>query len=235
MLEIENPAFDALCAYGIGGLALVMAVICSVFFSRGDKRRAALLLVVMAALAGLSAALALSGWLSRFDFFPPPMAMMIASFLLISIGAGVSSFGNACTELSYLSLIAFQSFRLPLELLMNRAGRLGIMLPELSFSGYNFDIVTGFGALAIALAFVAGKNVDRRILWAWNIWGLLCLVIILFIAVAGSPIFRFFGDDPRHLNTWVLFFPYVWLPIILVTLAIFGHVVLTRKLLKEPK
>jgi hypothetical protein len=31
-------------------------------------------------------------------------------------------------------------------------------------------------------------------------------------------------------NTWVLFFPYVWLPVVLVTIAVCAHVVITRRL-----
>jgi len=50
------------------------------------------------------------------------------------------------------------------------------------------------------------------------------------IAVASSPMVRLFGDDPRDVNTWVLYFPYVWLPVVLVTVAIAGHVMVTRAL-----
>lgn len=42
---------------------------------------------------------------------------------------------------------------------------------------------------------------------------------------------RAFGEDPRHLNTWVLFFPYIWLPTVLVVVAMVGHVVVSRALL----
>ena len=35
---------------------------------------------------------------------------------------------------------------------------------------------------------------------------------------------------PIILNTWVLYFPYVWLPVVLVTAAIAGHVMVTRAL-----
>jgi hypothetical protein len=41
---------------------------------------------------------------------------------------------------------------------------------------------------------------------------------------------RLFGDAPGHVNTWVLYFPYVWLPAVLVTIAVAGHIVITRKL-----
>jgi hypothetical protein len=55
--------------------------------------------------------------------------------------------------------------------------------------------------------------------------------VITVVAVASSPMVRAFGDDPRHLNTWVLFFPYVWLPAVLVTVALAGHFVVTRALM----
>jgi hypothetical protein len=44
---------------------------------------------------------------------------------------------------------------------------------------------------------------------------------------------RLFGDDPRSVMTWVLFVPYVWLPVVLVTIAIAGHAIITRKLLLD--
>jgi len=42
---------------------------------------------------------------------------------------------------------------------------------------------------------------------------------------------RAFGDEPQNLNTWVLYFPYVWLPVVLVTIALSSHIIITRKLL----
>ena len=56
--------------------------------------------------------------------------------------------------------------------------------------------------------------------------------VIALIAVIGSPLVHGFGIDPTNLNTWVLFFPYIWLPSVLVMIAIFGHIVITRKLLQ---
>ena len=53
-----------------------------------------------------------------------------------------------------------------------------------------------------------------------------------FIAIASSPMVGLWGGPP-HVNTWVLFVPYVWLPVILVTAAVFGHIVITRALLSR--
>jgi hypothetical protein len=75
-----------------------------------------------------------------------------------------------------------------------------------------------------------GVAVPRWAVWAWNIWGCWCLAAIAVIAVTTSPMVRLFGDNPRDLNTWVLYFPYVWLPVVLVTVAIAGHAMVTRAL-----
>ncbi len=53
------------------------------------------------------------------------------------------------------------------------------------------------------------------------------------LAVAASPLFRAFGDDPRHVNTWVAHFPFVWLPTVLVVFAAIGHLAVTRRLLSR--
>lgn len=152
----------------------------------------------------------------------------------MAFALGLSSFGQtSAAEVPLASLVAFQSFRLPLELVMHRAGTLGIMPAELSYSGYNFDIMTGAIAVVLWAAMRAGLAVPRAALWLWNLWGCWCLAVIAFIAIATSPMAQLFGEG-AHLNTWVLFVPYVWLPVILVTLAVFGHIVLTRALRRSP-
>lgn len=67
-------------------------------------------------------------------------------------------------------------------------------------------------------------------IWAWNVWGSWCLVVIAGVAITTSPMVRLFGDDPAHLNTWVLYFPYVWVPAVLVTIAVASHIAITRAL-----
>jgi hypothetical protein len=53
------------------------------------------------------------------------------------------------------------------------------------------------------------------------------------LALATSPNLAFFGSEPAHLSLWVLRFPYVWLPVLLVGVAVYGHVIVTRKLLRR--
>ncbi|HEY6508283.1 MAG TPA: hypothetical protein VIY56_09740, partial [Vicinamibacterales bacterium] len=219
-------------AYGIGGLAVFVAVIFVSLLSVAARRGQRVAVAVGACgVLAVSAAVAASGRLARFDALPPPMLLMIASVFVMGFGVGLSSVARrAADTLPLAALVGLQAFRLPLELVMHRAASLGIMPPQLSYSGYNFDIVTGLGACVLAGLMLFGVTVPRWTLWAWNIWGWWCLAAIAVIAVTTSPMVRLFGDDPRNLNTWVLYFPYVWLPVVLVTVAIAGHVMVTRAL-----
>ncbi|NOT62881.1 MAG: hypothetical protein HOP19_21950 [Acidobacteria bacterium] len=230
-IVIRAPEFDALVAYGIGGLAVLMAVLCIVCCSFGDRRRAWQMTVGFALLMGLSALAAATGWLTRFDVLPPPMLAMFVALLVISLAAGLSRWGyQVATNTSLLALIGLQSFRFPLELVMHHAANRAIMPVQLSYSGYNFDIVTGLGAVVLFTLLWLKLDVPRWFIWLWNLWGMYCLMVIVVIAVATSPLIRAFGNEPAKLNTWVLFFPYVWLPVVLVTIAITGHLLITRKL-----
>ena len=232
MTPAAPPPFDVVTAAGIAIVALAVAARVVWIWRRHLPATAARATWAIALWMLGTGALAGSGGLARLDLVPPPAALLIVSVLALGIGIGVSRVGAAlAAAVPLATLVELQLFRLPLEILMHRAGEIGIMPPELSYGGYNLDIVTGATALALTLAMHEGVTVPRPVLWAWNLWGLWCLAVIAGIAVATSPMVRAFGDDPRHVNTWVLHLPYVWLPAVLVLVALAGHVVTTRALL----
>lgn len=229
---VTAPPPDLLSRAGIAGLAILVACAWVAMCSRGVPARIIRLGGFAALVMAASAAAAWSGVLTRFDRMPPPMALLILLVLLMPTLAGLSSFGRrAALEIPLAIVVELQIFRLPLELVMHHAGSVGVMPPELSFSGYNFDIATGIGAAVIGAMLARGIAVPRALIWLWNVWGIYCLMAIAAIAILTSPMVRAFGDDPRHVNTWVLYFPYVWLPVVMVSVAIFSHVIITRALL----
>lgn len=180
----------------------------------------------------LGALLALSGVLARFEQQPPPFMLFLVAMFGLSLGLGFSSVGKRMAEgLPIWVLVGMQAFRFPLELIMHQAAGEGVMPVQMSYSGWNFDIVTGI--TAIGVAWMAARGATRGLLMAWNVMGILLLVNILVIAIASTPMFRVFGDEPAKVNTWVAYFPFVWLPGVLVPAAIFGHVVITRSLLRS--
>ena len=98
----------------------------------------------------------------------------------------------------------------------------------MSFSGYNFDIVTGSSAIVVA-ALLLMRRATTSLVRAWNILGTLLLINVVTIALLAAPTpFRVFKAPPP--NTWVTTAPYVWLPTVLVALAILGHILVYRAL-----
>lgn len=177
----------------------------------------------------LWAGLAASGILARFDLRPSPFFGMFAATIVGGFALGMSPLGTTLSRSVPLwGLVLFQAFRLPLELFMSDAAQLGIMPPEMSIEGYNFDFLTGLTALPIA--FVLWRGGPQWLATGWSCFGSLCLLTIAILGTASSPMFQAFG--PEHVNSWVAYFPYVWLPTVLVLMAIAGHVVVFRRVLR---
>jgi hypothetical protein len=231
-ISTQAPPFDAISAFGIGGLAILMALLCVFIFAQKNRRRLMLLGGGTILWLGFSAAAARSGILTRTDILPPPFVILLLSFFTLAFVLGFSSLGKSvAANIPFVILVGLQSFRFPLELIMHRAYEKKIMPVQLSFSGYNFDLLTGLGALILLLLLLFKPELPKLLIWIWNVWGIYCLIAIAYIAITGSVLVQGFGSEPENLNTWVLFFPYVWLPAVLVTIAIVGHIVITRKLL----
>ena len=155
------------------------------------------------------------------------MALMFACILGGALALGLSPLGRALAlRIPLWALVAVQGFRLPLELVMHQAAEEDVMPVQMSFSGLNFDIVTGITAIFVAWALTRGAPV--ALAFAWNVLGTILLSAIAVIAILASPMMQAFGPD--NLNVWVTVFPFVYLPGVLVFAALAGHVIVFRRL-----
>jgi len=235
---MTNGSASTLVFLGIPSLAaLIVGLLAVATFvaerKLGSTPRAAMRRAMRSALLGLlwasvSLAIAASGVLARFESRPPPLLLFLVFAFVGTIALACSRFGERLLlGLPLWALVGFQAFRLPVELVLHQAASDGIMPVEMSFSGYNFDIVSGTSALLVAAALASGWAGARSAL-IWNIGSLLLLANIVAIAIAATPTFHAFG--PLHVNVWVTHPPYVLLPAVLVMAAFFGHVLVFRKL-----
>lgn len=101
----------------------------------------------------------------------------------------------------------------------------GVMPGQMSYTGGNFDIVTGITAVAVAWL-VYTRRAGRGIVLAWNIVGLMLLLNVVALGILSTPGFRFFGDD--RLNVFITYAPFVWLPAVMVVAALAGHLIVFR-------
>ena len=190
--------------------------------------------VVVAAHLAATALLAWGGAL-RFDTTPPTMFVLIAATLAASVWLALSRFGGELARAAPLALlVGFQAFRLPLELLLHRAADEGVMPVQMSYSGWNFDIVTGSSAILVALLLTKIESARARVALAgaWNVVGIVLLAVIVTVAMLSTPTpIRVFHNEPP--NDWIARFPFVWLPELFVALALVGHLLIFRRLRAE--
>jgi hypothetical protein len=172
---------------------------------------------------------AASGAFRHWDRIPPPFGLLVVAIVVLAIVLALSPFGGRLARFVPLwALVAVQAFRLPLELAMHELFERGIMPEQMTFTGRNFDIVTGITAIIVAVAVASGRG-GHRLVAAWNLLGLALLINVVTIAILATPVFRYFGDE--HVNVFVTDPPYVWLPAVMVLAALAGHLLIFRALL----
>lgn len=171
---------------------------------------------------------AASGVLRQWHRVPPPMLLLVLSIGAVASAIACSHFGSAlATRIPLAALVGVQAFRLPLEIAMHALIARGVMPPQMSYGGLNYDIVSGATAIVVA-ALVATGRAGRGLVFAWNLMGLALLVNVLVVAILSMPMVAAFGPD--RLNVFVTYPPYVWLPAVLVLAALAGHLLVFRAL-----
>lgn len=240
MLPDYSFTDPAILAFVIIPVVLAIALVAAVAVAwrragepAGATARATLLMAAgTAAWMALTWVLADRGVFRQWDRIPPSIAVLVA---LIALIAGRLAFGGVGHRLSrhmpLWLLVGIQGFRLPLELAMHAMADRGIMPVQMSYSGRNFDIVTGATAIVVA-ALVATGRAGRSTVLAWNVMGLALLINIVGVAFLSTPVFAFFGPD--RLNIWVTYPPFVWLPAVMVLAALAGHLIVFRAAMHAP-
>ena len=157
----------------------------------------------------------------------PALLVYVGASNLMALAVGLSPIGASIARgVPIAALVAFQSFRLPLELILHDWARQGSIPWTMTWNGSNFDIVSGVVAL-LAAPFAARS---RPVAWAANAIGLLLLLNVARVAILSSPLpFAWHVEPPLLLAAH---HPYALIVPVCVAGALLGHVVLTRALLR---
>lgn len=187
--------------------------------------------------------LLLTGGLAYFGFLemneqkpiiPPPLLVLV-NIPLITLLLFVN-FNKTLKQILKVVplhwLIYFQSFRIGVEVLIWVAFIQNLLPIQMTFEGYNSDILVGIFALPVGYFVVKQTSINsnylntrakKKMLIAWNIFGLCLLATIVIISVLSAPLpIRYFMNEPS--SKIVAFFPFVWLPTVLVVIAYSLHI-----------
>jgi hypothetical protein len=164
-----------------------------------------------------------SGWLQSGQRH---LLLFAATMNAVSLGVGFSPVGRWLGLLPLSALVAFQCFRLPLELVLHSWVGQGVIPPTMTWSGRNWDIISGVVAL-IAAPFCRRWNA-----WAWlaNCVGLALLANVIRVAVLSSPVTFGWPVEPKL--ELIYYVPYALIIPVCIGGALIGHIALTRTLIR---
>lgn len=188
---------------------------------------------IVAAYLVIPAILARAGALDRYDPMPAPGLALIFVLAIATVVLALSRVGGrVAASIGIAALVGYQAFRIVVEWLLHRLYVEGVVPVQMTWSGRNFDVISGITALVLGLWLARTNRRPRGVLLAWNVLGLALLVNIVAVAVFSAPVpFRRFTEGPPNLLPST--FPFIWLPTFLVQLALFGHLALFRVLLRS--
>jgi hypothetical protein len=181
----------------------------------------------------LQAALGIFGFFVSPGSFPPRIFAFGAMPALVAATLGGFLLRSVPSENAFLRILTLlHIIRVPVEITLYWLYQNGLVPREMTFDGRNFDILSGLTApLVYCLAFRNGR-IRRRFLFIWNLAALALLVNIVATAILAfpSPIQSIAFEQP---NRAVMYFPFVWLPAVVVPIVFFAHLAAISILLKR--
>jgi hypothetical protein len=205
-------------------VAFIVAAAIAAYARAAPERPRALVLgsLIAAAWLALTGLPALAGIIAPDG--PVPAQLLIGVILVLAIAFAAGRPGaRIVAAVPLWILIAFQAFRLPLELVLHRWVDAGVAPPQMTWTGHNLDIITGIVALA------AAPIVRRHPRFAWipTVVGLALLANIGRIVVTSLPGPLQAFPDPLTLPAQ---FPRVWIGSVCVAAALAAHIIAIRAL-----
>ncbi len=167
--------------------------------------------------------LAKSGVLFDFQAIPPRFLLLVAPSLFIVLMVLLNRRSKKLLLHANLKLLTLlHTIRVPVEIVLYWLA-LNALIPEsMTFAGINFDILSGITAPIIYLVAFKGAKMKKGILFAWNVFTLMLLIIIVFTAILGAPsvIQMHAFEQP---NIAIFYVPFTWLPGIVVPIVALTH------------
>jgi hypothetical protein len=180
----------------------------------------------------LTGILAHRGFFTNFTSLPPHLlfALLLPAIAFAIFALTSRTLPQALRETPLPWLIAFQSFRIIVELVLWRAYRAGAIPVQMTFEGRNLDILIGLTAPIAAFIVYRTRSLAFGI--TWNILGVASVLNIATIAILSMPTpIRYFMNDPP--NTLLAHFPYIYLPAVLVPAGYIAHALSIRQMLQR--
>ena len=182
----------------------------------------------------IQAALAYNGFFQNFDVLPPrtfafgPLPFFILTLVYLIF------FRRFLADMPLTVLTWIHVIRIPVEFVLLGLAQNNLVPIEMTFEGRNFDILSGITAPIVYFLAFRNSKVNRTLLILWNLAALALLTNVVTIAVLSFPTpFQMVGLSQPNIG--VTYFPFVWLPSVVVPIVFFCHAASLWKLLSDGK
>jgi hypothetical protein len=202
------------------------------FKATNYSRPVIFLLVLWLVLQGL---ISLTGFYTVSNTIPPRFILLVLPPLVVIATLFFTLKGKMFIDsLDIKTLTLLHTIRIAVEIILFlvflQKGIPGIM----TFEGRNFDIISGLTAPFIYYFGFIKKQLNEKIIAAWNIVCLVLLINIVITAILSAP-FAFQKLAFEQPNVAILYFPFVWLPCCIVPIVLFSHLVAIRRFITNRK
>jgi hypothetical protein len=221
---IENLPFYVSLIFAVTTIVTIGFFLLVVRQTDANRAFVATVSLALISLLILHAFLAASGFYLVTNTLPPrfilaPLPTTLILLVLVFIFARKPFSPAALQTLTLLHII-----RVPVELCLHWLFQYELVPQLMTYEGRNFDIVSGLSAPFVAAWAFRGGRINKFFLIAWNIVALLLLINIVAHAILSleTPFQKFAFEMP---NRGVLYFPFIWLPAIVVPIVFVAHII----------
>lgn len=211
------------------GLTTLLAII---GFYASIKSKKALVLIFLWTL--IQTGLGLSGVYQDTTAMPPRIMLfgIFPAFVMVLLAVFSKRTKALVDQIDLRMLTYFHTIRIPVEVILSLLFHFGVMSVYITYEGTNFDLISGITAPLFAFVAFRGATVNKRLLLAWNILGLMLLLNVVITAIFAfpSPFQKLAFEQP---NLAVLYYPFNLLPTVVVPLVLFGHLAAIKRLVKN--
>jgi hypothetical protein len=203
------------------------------FFKATNYSRPVIFLLVLGLV--LQGLISLTGFYTVSNTIPPRFILLVLPPLVVIATLFFTLKGRMFIDsLDIKTLTLLHTIRIAVEIILFlvflQKGIPGIM----TFEGRNFDIISGLTAPVIYYFGFIKKQLNEKIIAAWNIVCLVLLINIVITAILSAP-FAFQKLAFEQPNVAILYFPFVWLPCCIVPIVLFSHLVAIRRFITNRK
>lgn len=193
------------------------------------------LLMIIAGWMTIQSAVAATGFFTVENSLPPRFLLLILLPIIGIITIFSTTKGKSFVDgFDLKTLTILHSTRVAIEMVLFWLFLNKVMPQLMTFEGRNFDLISGVTAPLVYYFGMAKRKMGAKTRLVWNF---ICVAILLFtvsnaILSAPTPLQKFGFDQP---TIAVFYFPFVWLPGVVVPLVMFSHLISIRLLIKETR